>query len=192
MTITEGAQQTDAGAPGGTPTGAGTQPAPTAGATLTQEQVNAILADEKRTWKRQQDEAAAKVKREAEEAAAKQAGEWEKLATTAATERDRVTAEHTTATERLTALTDAMEKQIKARIKALPDELQGLIPDTADVLTRYELIGKAEAAAAKLTGRQAGSYDINAGARSTGSTTKNDVVTAEIEHMQQSGRYGGF
>ena len=48
-----GAQQTDAGVPGGTPTGSSTPPAPGAGATLTQEQVNAIVAEERRKKNRQ-------------------------------------------------------------------------------------------------------------------------------------------
>ena len=60
-----GAQQTDAGVPGGTPTGSSTPPAPGAGATLTQEQVNAIVAEERRKWKAAQDAAAAAARRKA-------------------------------------------------------------------------------------------------------------------------------
>lgn len=153
--VTASAQQTDAGVPGGAPTGSSTQPATAAERSLTQEQFNAALAEEKRKWKKQQDDAAAEARRKADEAAAQAAGEWEKLATTTAAERDRLAAEQTAAAERVTALEAAMGKQIAARIKALPEALRDLIPAEADVLTRYELIGKAEAAAATLAGSQA-------------------------------------
>lgn len=147
-----GAQQTDAGVPGGTPTGSSTPPAPGAGATLTQEQVNAIVAEERRKWKAAQDAAAAAARRKADEAAAQAAGEWQTVAQAAQAERDRLAAARTADAARLTALTESMEKQINARVRALPEALRDLIPADADVLTRYDLIGKAEAAAQTLAG----------------------------------------
>lgn len=96
----------------------------------------------------QQAEQAAKAESD-RQAAAK--GEFEKLANERGARVEALERDHATATERLTSLTEAMEAQIKARIKGLPDELKDMIPDTADVLTRYDLVGKAEVAATKLT-----------------------------------------
>lgn len=122
---------------------------PATPAPLTQEQVNAIIADERRKWKQQQDAAAAKVRQEAEEAAAASRGEFEKLATERASRIAQLETEHTTATERLAAYQSEMERQIKARLRTLPEEIRAMAPD-GDALTRYAWLEKAEAAAAKL------------------------------------------
>jgi hypothetical protein len=117
---------------------------------FTQEQFNSALADERRKWKAAQDEAARKIKQDADDKAAQEKGEFEKLANDRQARITVLEQEQASAGEQLTALQEAMEKQIKARIRALPEELRDMIPETADVLTRYELVGKAEAAAAKL------------------------------------------
>lgn len=94
--------------------------------------------------KREQDE------RTAADAQAKQKGEWERLANERQARLDKIEAELPTVASRADAYATAMEAQIKARIKALPEELRDLMPD-GDVLTRYDQLGKLEAAAAKLT-----------------------------------------
>lgn len=126
------------------------QPQASSAATFTQEQLNAALAEEKRKWKKQQDEAAAKARQEAEEKAALEKGEFEKLAGERGSRLAQIETEHTTLQERHTALTEAMEAQIKQRIKLLPEEMRELLGD-GDVLARYTQLGKLEAAAAKLT-----------------------------------------
>lgn len=151
---TDSAQQTDAGATGGTPAGTGTQPVQQAEAPkpgFTQDQLNAAIAEEKRRWKKQQDDEAKELQRKADEAAAVQRGEFEKIANERGARATELEGQLEGTQAQLTALTEAMEKQIKARIKPLPDELREMIPESADVLTRYELVGKAELAAAKLS-----------------------------------------
>ncbi|RTL01216.1 MAG: hypothetical protein EKK59_03335 [Neisseriaceae bacterium] len=117
--------------------------------TLTQEQVNAIIADERRKWKQQQDAIATKARQEAEEAAAASRGEFEKLASERAARIAQLETEHTTAAEQLAAYQSEMERQVKARLRALPEEIRAMAPD-GDALTRFAWLEKAEAAAAKL------------------------------------------
>jgi acyl-CoA reductase-like NAD-dependent aldehyde dehydrogenase len=126
-----------------------TQPPVVPSAAFTQDQFNAAIAEEKRKWKQQQTAEVAEAARKAAETEAAAKGEFEKLATERGTRLQALEAEHTTTTTRADALATAMEAQIKARIKALPDELRDLLVD-GDVLTRYEQLGKLEAAAAKL------------------------------------------
>lgn len=126
-----------------------TQPPVASSAAFTQEQLNAAIADEKRKWKQQQDQQVAEAKRVAAETEAAAKGEFEKLATERGTRLTALETEHTTTTAQLTAYQAAMEVQIKARVKALPEELRDLLVE-GDVLTRYEQLGKLEAAAAKL------------------------------------------
>lgn len=83
-----------------------------------------------------------------QEAAAK--GEFEKLATERAQRLAQIEPEHTALTERYTALVELVEKQAQQRIRALPEELRALKPE-GDVTTLLDWLGKAEAAAAKLT-----------------------------------------
>jgi hypothetical protein len=148
--LTASAQQTDAGATGGTQPGAGTPPAPQPEAPkFTQDDVNRMIADEKRKLKQQQDEAATKIKREAEEKAALEKGEFEKLANERGARLQQVEAEAMTATERISAYEAEMERQFKARLKALPEEIREMEPG-GDMLTRFAWLPKAEAAAVKL------------------------------------------
>jgi hypothetical protein len=125
------------------------QPPASSAATLTQEQFNAALAEEKRKWKAQQDAAAAEIKRKADEAAAAEKGEFEKLATDRATRIAALEAEHTTAAEQLTKYQEEMERQIKARLRALPEEIRAMAPE-GDALMRFAWLEKAEQAAQKL------------------------------------------
>ncbi len=81
---------------------------------------------------------------------AKQKGEWERLATERQARLEKIESELPTVASRAEAYAAAMEAQIKARVKALPEELRDLMPE-GDVLTRYDQLGKLEAAAAKLT-----------------------------------------
>lgn len=101
-------------------------------------------------WKAKQE---AEARKAADKAAADK-GEWERLAKEREAERNALASQHETAQARAEALSTAMEAQIKARVRALPEELRDMIPVDADVLTRYELVGKAEIAAAKLAPAQ--------------------------------------
>lgn len=112
---------------------------------------------EARKWRQQReqaDEVAKKKQQKDADEQAQQKGEFEKLAVERQTRLDALEQQQASTSERLQALTDAMEKQIRSRLKALPDELRDLVPDEADVLTRYDLIGKAEIAAQKLAPAQ--------------------------------------
>lgn len=116
------------------------------------DEVNRELAD-MRKWRQEREQADAQATKKQQQEADKQAaakGEFERLAAERQAKIDTLEQQSSDTSTRLQALTDAMEKQIKVRAKALPDELQAMIPDDADVLTRYELVGKAEQAAAKL------------------------------------------
>lgn len=125
------------------------QPPAQGAATLTQEQFNAALAEEKRKWKAQQDAAADKARKDAEDKAAQEKGEFEKLASERGTRLSQIETEHTATTERLTAYEAEMERQIKARLRSLPEEIKAMAPE-GDTLARFAWLDKAEAAAAKL------------------------------------------
>jgi hypothetical protein len=110
---------------------------------LTQAQVNAILAKERKAW-----EAQAKARAD-DDLKAKQ-GEWEALATQRQATLTQLEADVQSKDERLAAFADEMDKQAKARLRQLPDEIKAMAPE-GDVLALYAWLGKAEAAAAKLT-----------------------------------------
>lgn len=132
------------------PASAGTPPAATQEASrFSQDQLNTLLAEEKRKWKQQHDEAARKVRQEAEEAAAAQRGEFEKLATERASRIAALETDLASRDARITALTEEIERQSKARLRALPEEIRAMAPE-GDVLALYAWLGKAEAAAAKI------------------------------------------
>lgn len=179
--LTASAQQTDAGATGGTQPGAGTPPAPQPEAPkFTQDDVNRMLADEKRKLKQQQDDAAAKIKREAEEKAALEKGEYEKLASERGSRLAQIEAEYTTTAERVTAYEAEMERQIKARLKALPEAIRDLDPG-GDMLTRFAWLPKAEALAASFAAPSPAPRGTPPGARqsSTSSAPNMDAIIAE-------------
>lgn len=186
---TERAQQTDAGATGGTQTGSGTQPANDAGATLSQEQFNAALAAEKRKWKQEQETAAQRAKQEAEDAAATQRGEFERLAGERAARITALEQEQTTTTERLTAYEAEMERQIKARLKALPEEIRAMAPE-GDALARYAWLEKAEAAASKLAASR--TPGTPSGPRGTGGTQSAAPGNQQDLIAQKRARMGGL
>lgn len=114
---------------------------------MSQAQVNAILAKERKAWQTAADTKAAddlKVKQ----------GEWEALASQRKADLDRTQAELERRDERLAALSEEMDKQAKARVRALPDEIRAMAPE-GDVLALYAWLTKAEAAAAKLAPKPA-------------------------------------
>lgn len=121
--------------------------------TFTQDELNAFLAEERRKLQQQQRDTDAKTKADAEAKAAEANGEFQKLANQRQADLDRLTAERTTEQEQLTAYRDEMERQVVERIRALPEELRTLDPG-GDALARFTWLGKAEAAAAKLTQAQ--------------------------------------
>lgn len=170
ITLTDSAQPiTDTGT-GSTPDApAGTPPAATSEPGLTQAQVNAILAKERKAW-----EAAAKQRAD-DDLKAKQ-GEWEALATQRQQALDRTQAELESRDQRLAALSEEMDKQAKARVRVLPDELKAMAPE-GDVLALYAWLSKAEAAAAKLAPKPA--TGTPPGPRGTGSapmSTPDDLI----------------
>jgi flagellar biosynthesis/type III secretory pathway protein FliH len=188
---TERAETTDAGATGAAQTGAATQAATEPEAKFTQEDVNRLLAEEKRKLKQQQTEAADKARREAEEKAALEKGEFEKLATQRGSELAQTKATLEAATARIEAYEAVLERQIKARVKSLPEKVRGKLPD-GDTLTRHAWLEMVEELAGEVGVGRTGAPDINAGARSGAGRTPQDVISAEAERLRQSGRYGGF
>lgn len=124
-------------------------PATGSAATLTQEQFNAALAEEKRKWKAQQDAAADKARKDAEDKAAQEKGEFEKLASERGQRLTELETQHGNATAQLTLYQEEMERQITARLRALPAEIKAMAPE-GDTLVRFAWLEKAEAAAAKL------------------------------------------
>lgn len=128
----------------------------------------------------------AEARKQAEQEAA-QRGEYEKLANERGTRLTALEADHATATEQRDALAAEMERQIKARIKALPEKLQALMPD-GDTLTRYTHLAKLEAAAAEF--RPRGAPDIDAGARGNSGAGDQDIDDANRRRLAaRSGRY---
>lgn len=172
--FTASAQEpTDAGATGGAQPGTGTPPASQSEAPkFNQDDVNRMIADEKRKFKQQHDDAAAKVKRESDERAALEKGEFEKLASERGSRLEKAEAAALSGNERLAAFETEMERQFKARLKVLPDEIREMEPD-GDVLTRFAWLPKAEAAAVKLAGSIPPRPNLSSpsGPRGTGGST---------------------
>lgn len=155
--ITDPATSTaGAGDTPGAGTGSGTSAATTTpeGRTFSQEEVNRLLAEERRKAdeKRKADEARAKA--QAAEEAAKRSGEWERLAQAREQRAAQAEQERDGYAARYQALAETLEREIKARSKALPEELRDLIPGGDDLAARHAALLKLEAAAAKLTARR--------------------------------------
>lgn len=148
VTTTAGAGITPGTASGGSTSAASTTEGEKR---FTQDEVNRLLAEERRKAdeKRKADEARAKA--QAAEAAAKESGEWKSLAETVTHERDRLSQEHTTLAERHGALAAQVEALIKAQLKELPDEIAALAPGGDDLAARLEWVAKARKAASKVT-----------------------------------------
>ena len=165
------------------------QPPASGAASFTQEQLNAAIAEEKRKWKRQQDEAAAEVKRKADEEARIKAGEFESVANERATRITALEAEHTAASEQLTRYQEEMERQIKARLKVLPEEIRAMAPE-GDALTRFAWLEKAEAAAKTLTATR--TPGTPAGPRGSGVAASGGAANADDLKAQKRARIGGL
>lgn len=121
---------------------------------------------------------------------AAQRGEFEKLANERGTRLTQLEVDAQRATERAETLAAEMEKQIKTRLKALPEELQALMPD-GDTLVRYTHLGKLEAAAVKLLPQRTPPPATDAAARGRSASTT-DAVQAQTDVLRNSGKYGGF
>lgn len=181
-----------AGTSPGADSGSSTPPVSTAGdeRRLTQDEVNAIVAKEKATWKRQQQEAESSAKAKAAEEAAKQAGEWQKLAETTQAERDRLRGEHESLTSRYTALSEVVEQLIKSQLKDLPEPIRALAPSGDDVAARLAWIVQARKAAGELA--PPAPRGTPPGPRGTGGTTQaaNGIVNDLL--AEKRARYGGL
>lgn len=118
-------------------------------ARFTQEEVNRFLAEEKRKFKQQMEAEQLRAKATADAEALAKAGEFQQLAEQRQVRLSQIEQELQADKERAEAYAAAMEQQLKARLKALPEEIRAMDPG-GDILTRYEWVGKAEAAAQKL------------------------------------------
>lgn len=142
-----------AGTTPGADSGSSTPPASPAGdvKTFTQEDVNRLLAEEKRRAKAAADAETARQRQAAAEEAAAKAGEWQ----TVAQQREERAKAAEQAAEALRAERDALaaelEADLKPRVKALPDELRDLVPADAPYAQRLAMVRKLETAAKKLT-----------------------------------------
>lgn len=130
--------------PAGNPGPVDPQPQPSAAA-FTQDDVNRFLADERRKWKQQQDQAAARARQEAEEAAAKEKGEFEKLAGERGARLEAIEREHQSAQAALAARDALLEQQVKARLKNLPEAARSKMP-AGDVIAQISWLDAVEAA----------------------------------------------
>jgi hypothetical protein len=142
---TASAQQTDAGATGGTQ-GGQTAEAPK----LTQEQFNAALAAEKRKWQQAQAAEVAEAGRKAAEQEAAAKGEWERLANERGAKVTELEQSTVGATERLAAYEDVLTAQIKARVKTLPEAARSKLPE-GNPLSQLAWLDAVEAAVAAAT-----------------------------------------
>lgn len=162
------------------------QPPASSVATLSQEQFNAALADERRKWKAQQDAAADKARKDAEDKAAQEKGEFEKLANERGQRLSQIEAEHATTAERLTAYEAEMERQITARLRSLPLEIRAMAPE-GDSLTRFAWLDKAEAAAQKLAATL--TPGTNSGPRGSAARESVNASDDAIARKKASGEY---
>lgn len=147
-------------------TGATGTQATTTERTFTQDDVNRLLAEEKRKAKADQDTKVARERQAAEDAAKLAAGEFQTVAEHRAARIAELEAKTQTTEERLTAVSEAMEKQAKARLRTLPEEIRAMAPE-GDVLALYSWLEKAEAAAAKI-GQQQRTVGTPSGPRGSG------------------------
>ena len=150
---TETTATTDgAGTSPGAGSGAGTQPNASAAdaKTLTQADVNAIIAREKTAWRQQQETETARTKAAAAEAAAAQAGEWQSVAEQRKAAADAAEQRATTAQAERDVLAETLEREIKTRAKALPEKMRDLLPTDVPPAQRYAMLVKLEAAVGEL------------------------------------------
>lgn len=161
----------------GTQPGADTQTA-NAGATFTQEQVNAFLAEERRKLQAQQKAAEQKARQEAADTAAAEQGKFRELADTREARIKDLEPQLTTTQERVAALEALIAKEIEEGIKDLPAELRAMKPD-GDVLVQRDWLSKARKAAQTLI--QQRTPGAPAGPRGTGAQP---LPTGSIEELK--------
>jgi hypothetical protein len=127
------------------------------GGTLTQAEVNRILAKEKRKWQQDLDQAAAEAKDKADKEAAEKTGQFETLYKTeqakVKTLQDQLKAKDT----ELETLRDTVSKNIDAQVKDWPDEVLALDPkridgDNYSLQARIDWVARARKLADKLAG----------------------------------------
>lgn len=187
---TESTQPTGAGA-GNQPSvqqGTGTQPDTSGDRRFTQDEINAILAREKKQWRADEDTKIARARQQADDEAKAKQGEFQALADQRATKITELEAKSQGAEERLTAISEAMEKQAKARMKALPEEIRAMAPE-GDVLALYTWLEKAEAAAAKLGTQAPRPNGTPPGPRGTGAASVVSNTADLIAQKRASGDY---
>ncbi len=153
----------------GAQTGGTTQPR------FTQEELNALLAKERKETER-------RLKQQAEDDLKVKQGEFQSLAEQKAARVAELEAAKQTTEDRLAAISEAMTRQAEARLKALPAEIKAMAPE-GDVLALYTWLEKAETAAQKLTTQKTALAGTNTGPSGTGSgvtgTTNNADLIAE-------------
>ena len=110
---------------------------------FSQEDLNRILAANKREWEKQ-------AKRAADDAKAAAQGEFQTLAEQRAARIAELEQQATTAAAIVERYQAEVQAEVDARVKQLPQELRALQPD-GDPLVVYAWLKKAEAAASKLT-----------------------------------------
>lgn len=147
------------------------------GRTFTQEDVNRIVQQRLREEKEAAD-------RKAKEKEARDKGEFEKLAATVTAERDDLQKKLTASTERNTALTEKITAIINQEIKALPESIRDLKPETDDVLLIADWLVKAKKSAAKMgdgKGEKPGDKTPGVGADPKAASKKEDKAGADKE-----------
>lgn len=161
---------------------------PPAAGTFTQDQVNAMLADERRKEQAKQKEATDKARRETEEANKAKQGEFQSLAEQRAARITELEAAEGSKTERLTALEVEIKAQTDARLKLLPQEIRDMKPETDDPLVVYRWLTRAEQAASKLTGQKPANPGTPPGPRN-GSGAPSSAAGDVLAQKRSSGIY---
>lgn len=168
-------------APPGDKPGAGDAP------TLTQAQFNAAIAEERRTWQRQADEAAAKAKREAEEAAAAEQGEFKKLAE----QRDVRIKELEPLKAQAERYEVALKKHLAERRTAIQPPHDKTVPPLLDKMDPADQLEFLADHPELFEVPKNGNGGIPPTPRATGQTlTEQEVVQQEVQRLRASGRYG--
>jgi hypothetical protein len=158
------------------------EPKPEPTPTFTQEDVDKLIAKKLKEEQK-------RLQKEQEEQEALKQGEYAKIAEQAKAEAENTRVQYDNLYAEHTRLQDVIEKGIADRIKALPEELQAMLPE-GNVTERLTALQKAEVAAKKLAldstkGTPKGSKNL--GTNSPGNTTQDNVAT-----KMKSGFYGGF
>jgi membrane protein involved in colicin uptake len=130
--------------------GAATQTAKTEEAkTLTQEEVNKLIAKTKREAEEKHKRESEEAKRKQDEEEAKKKGEFETLAKTYEGERDAAKAERDEYKSKYEKLAESVRASAKAEIDALPEHIRTLAPSSDDLDLLLEWLPKAKQAVGK-------------------------------------------